>query len=102
LDSEETNKRFDDTWNKETVDCNDCELYWNNSCDGVKPCIINVKDSTKLCKLFIPTRKLDIPAELKILEELQDYQFKLMIGGWTVIALVLIGLIAVLDYKGVI
>lgn len=102
MDSEETNKRFDDTWNKETVDCNDCELWWNNSCDGVKPCIINTKDSTKLCKLFVPTRKVYIPYQIEKIRDEQNAQWYWMWILWVINLLLVCLLGHMLESKGVI
>ena len=46
-----------------TIDCNDCNHYWNNSCDGVK------KGSERLCNAFIATRNVIIPEEIKSLKK---------------------------------
>lgn len=52
-------KRFED-W--EDVDCNECERYWDSSCDGVS------KGSYKPCNSFLATRSVVIPAKIKALE----------------------------------
>lgn len=44
------------------VDCNDCSHYWDSSCDSVG-------SHTKPCKSFLAHRGVNIPAELKIVEE---------------------------------
>lgn len=43
------------------VDCNDCQNYWNDTCDGVS----KAKEST--CTAFIATRRVDIPDQIKSL-----------------------------------
>ena len=50
---------FDD-WS-EVKDCNQCEPYWNNQCDGAKV------GSEKRCTAFKATRSVDIPEEIKAL-----------------------------------
>ena len=52
------NKIFDEY----EVDCNECESYWDNSCDGVK---VNDKRS---CTAFKAVRKSDIPKRVDKLE----------------------------------
>lgn len=49
-----------DKW--EYVDCNECQNYWNNTCDGVR----NTRES--LCTAFIATRSTDIPEQIKTLK----------------------------------
>lgn len=51
-------KRFED-WT--TVDCNECEHYWTNSCDGA------CKGSQKPCNSFLATRSVIIPEQIKSL-----------------------------------
>ena len=43
------------------VECNNCEPYWNNQCDGTPV------GSERPCKAFKATRKVDIPDELDAL-----------------------------------
>ena len=45
------------------VDCNECEHYWVNQCDGSN------LGSKRLCKEFLATRKSNIPLEIKSLRE---------------------------------
>lgn len=52
---------FDD-WS-EVKDCNQCEPYWNNQCDGAKV------GSEKRCTAFKATRRVDIPLEIKELRK---------------------------------
>lgn len=49
-------KRFED-W--EEVDCDNCELYYINQCDGVQ------NDSKKPCKTFVAVRNIKIPQQIK-------------------------------------
>lgn len=51
--------RFDE-WD-EIVDCNDCQHYYDNTCDGVS------KGSTRLCKQFKAVRGINMPEEIKSL-----------------------------------
>jgi hypothetical protein len=44
------------------VDCNDCEAYWLNQCDGVS-C-----NSVRKCVSYIPTKRVDIPNKIQVLE----------------------------------
>lgn len=52
-------KIFDDF---PTVDCNECELYYLNQCDGVH------KAQKRSCTTFKATRGIDIPKEIKWLK----------------------------------
>lgn len=45
------------------VDCNDCQHYWTDTCDGVK------QGSTKACTSFLATRQTNIPEQIKKLEK---------------------------------
>lgn len=61
--------RFDD-W-KDVQDCNDCQHYWNNTCDAPT-------DGSKLrCNSFLATRKVNIQRQIKTL---QDRNKSLTIG----------------------
>lgn len=52
--------RFED-WEK--VDCNDCQHYWDSSCDGAS------KGSTATCNSYLATRSVVIPAKVNALEK---------------------------------
>ena len=54
------NKRFEDY---PKVDCNDCEPWWLNQCDGAP------RGSERRCNSFSATRKVDIPDRLNRLEK---------------------------------
>ena len=60
MENEKNKKRFED-W--EDVDCNQCERYWDNSCDGVP-----LKGSRRVCTAFSATRSVIIPLQIKRLE----------------------------------
>lgn len=47
-----------DEW-EDVRDCNECEEWWTNSCDGVP------EGSERPCKAFKATRRVTIPLELK-------------------------------------
>ena len=53
-----SDKRFED-W--EDVDCNGCEHYWDNSCDGT--------DTPKSCNCYKANRSVVIPNQIKRLEK---------------------------------
>jgi hypothetical protein len=48
----------------EECDCNQCEHYWDSSCDGV------AKDKRKVCGQFSATRSVIIPEQIKDLYRL--------------------------------
>lgn len=49
-------KIFDDF---PTVDCNECESWWLNQCDGV------TEGPQKLCTAFKAVRRVNIPSEIE-------------------------------------
>lgn len=53
-------KRFEE-W--EDCDCNQCEHYWDSSCDGV------AKDTKKPCNQFRATRNVVIPYQIEDLQQ---------------------------------
>lgn len=53
-------KRFED-WTK--VDCNNCQHYWTDTCDGVPV------GSEKPCTSFLATRNTDIPRQIEWLRK---------------------------------
>ena len=57
----EKNKKCFEDW--EDVDCNQCERYWDNSCDGAP-----LKGSRRVCTAFSATRSVIIPLQIKRLE----------------------------------
>lgn len=73
------NKQIFDDFPK--VNCNGCEHYYTNSCDGVP------EGSKKACKSFIATRDINIPEEL---ESLRKRMKSLEIGWIILLALYLI------------
>lgn len=48
------------------VDCNECQRYWDNSCDGCKDAL---KGSKTPCNSFLATRSVIIPQEIKQLKK---------------------------------
>lgn len=57
-------KRFEDY--PMPVDCNECESYWTNACDGVP------QGSERRCNSFSATRKIVIPAQINALDKRCD------------------------------
>lgn len=45
------------------VECNECQRYWNDQCDGVR------EGTTKPCTSFLATRRTNIPEQIKNLEK---------------------------------
>ena len=45
------------------VDCNDCENYYTNACDGA------LQGSERHCKTFLATRGVNLPKRLSELEK---------------------------------
>lgn len=62
------------------VDCNECERWWLNQCDGVK------KGINSPCKSFLATRNVVIPQQIKALQK------RIF---WLTVADVLLGITAV-------
>ena len=57
---EDAVKIFDDY---ESVDCNQCDSWWTNTCDGVK------KGTERHCTAFKAVRRVDIPLEIERLRK---------------------------------
>lgn len=76
------NKRFEEWTCK--VDCNDCERWWTNQCDGV------FKDKEKPCMSYIATREVVIPAQIKRLTKFMNLvcAYFILNGVVAIIALV--------------
>lgn len=73
-------KRFEE-WN--TVDCNNCELYWLNQCDGVK---CTQKGSVMPCKSFLATRSVIIPQQInEVHKSIQKLRVCMVIMGATIV-----------------
>lgn len=84
-------KRFDE-W--EEVDCNSCEKYWINQCDGVQ------KAQKRHCTSFKATRDIVIPLEIKRLKTC----LKWLIGALCVLGLyqVVMSIIILIYYFGIV
>lgn len=55
-----------DNWEEMTeVNCNNCECYYDGSCDGVS------LGSKKACKSYVATRRVNIPRRLERCEKSQ-------------------------------
>lgn len=63
-------KRFEDWYE---VDCNECERWWLNQCDGA------CKGSQKPCNSFLATRSVVIPAQIKSLKSHLKWLYSLLI-----------------------
>lgn len=79
--------RIFDEW--EEVNCNDCELWWINQCDGTQ------KGEKRLCTSFKATRSVVIPLQIKSLQR----RLKWLIWAFGFTAVVqLLGTISILIY----
>lgn len=88
----EQNKIFEDF---PTVDCNDCEHWWTNQCDGVKT---SQNASKTLCRTFKATRSVVIPEQIKWLKT----RLKLLTVALAVLAAVQIILLGAVIISGTI
>lgn len=57
----ETESKVFSEW--DTVDCNGCSHYWDDSCSGVP------KDKKRSCSSFVATRRVIIPEQIRELEK---------------------------------
>ena len=57
-------KKFDEWSDLKTVDCEDCEHWWDNTCDGLP-----LRGSERLCTAFLATRQVLIPLQIKSLQK---------------------------------
>jgi hypothetical protein len=73
---ETTKKRFEG-WDV-PVDCNDCEKYWDGSCDGV------CKAQERHCTAFKATRSVVIPEQIKSLRT----RLKWLTGAFAVLSVI--------------
>ena len=64
------------------VECNDCQHYWDNSCDGVPI------DKKRNCTSFIATRTTDIPMQIKSLVNRID-KLKVAVIGIAIVDVIL-------------
>lgn len=73
--SDKTNKpKIFEDW--EEVDCNNCERYWLNQCDGAKT---HGKGSNLRCTSFLATRNIVIPEQIKALQN-ENMRMRVCIG----------------------
>ena len=70
-------KVFDDF---PTVDCNECEHWWTNQCDGAS------SGSQRTCGSYLPTRGIVIPAQIKALQSAVQW----LIGAVALLAIAVI------------
>lgn len=71
------------------VDCNDCQHYWNDACDGVQSA-----DREAPCTSYIATRTSDIPKRIERLErDLKLMSTSHIIFGVAIVVLVISDLI---------
>lgn len=73
---------FDD-WN-ETVDCNNCAHYWDDSCSGV------CKGSKKPCNSFLATRSVVIPSQINAMRDVIKGLVVAQICSWAVMVILVV------------
>lgn len=87
MDKKIDKKIFDDYL---SVDCNDCERWWLNQCDGVK----TLSEGQKVpCKTFLATRNVIIPQQIKMLQK-RVLWLELCVG----VLLVVAGVLFIVNY----
>lgn len=79
----EQNKIFDEFPH---VDCNDCELYWINQCDGVQ------KAQKRTCNSFKASRSVVIPLQIKWLQT----RLKWLVGALVLLGILQIGMLIII------
>ena len=65
-------KIFDDYY----VDCNECQHYWNDTCDGVPT------TKERKCTSFMAIKKVDLPKRINRLEEKNKILGKILIATY--------------------
>jgi hypothetical protein len=75
-------KIFDDY----EVECNECEKYWCNQCDGVKP------NQRRKCTSYVAVKRVDIPKRVD-----QNYQEINHLKTWLVISNIALIIHIILD-----
>lgn len=78
----DSDRKVFDEWTD--VDCNNCQRYWLDQCDGTKV------NETKICNSFLATRKTDIPMQIKRLDKDLNWIKGVLIFYGIVILLLLI------------
>lgn len=73
----------------DTVDCNGCSHYWDDSCSGVP------KDKKRNCSSFVATRRVVIPEQIRELE-VQIKNLKISVNLLWIIVMFLCLCVAVL------
>lgn len=70
------------------VDCNECQRYWDNSCDGCKD---TLKGSKMPCNSFLATRSVIIPQQIEQLKTaINGLKIALIVLGCGVLILTLV------------
>ena len=72
------------------VDCNDCEHWWDSSCDGV------YKGTERQCKTFKATRGINIPSEVK---RVKNDLRRLQITYYILVGLFMLQLVAYIIWR---
>lgn len=72
-----------------TIDCNDCEHWWTNRCDGAKT---SQNASKTLCRTFKATRGVVIPEQIKWLKT----RLKWLVAWCVILSGIILGLLGVI------
>lgn len=64
-----------DEWD-DLKDCNNCDNYWNDTCDGVP------ENQKRNCQSYVATRKVTIPKQIEKLQHNVNllFQFNVAMG----------------------
>ncbi len=73
-------KRFSEWDDCQEVNCNQCDNWWTNQCDGVP------KAQIRHCTSFKATRDIVIPQEIKRLKTRLNWLVWALVGLWFAIA----------------
>lgn len=71
--------KFDDWSDLPTRDCNECEEYWLNRCDGAK------KGKETICYAYKAVKRKDIPKQIKKLDTMLKLSYALNLLPWAVV-----------------
>lgn len=77
------------------VDCNDCESYWNDSCDGVPEGV------ERRCTAFKATRRVVLPSRIEAVEKAveglhSDFKFSVVMSGFALLLVLVIAIVVAL------
>lgn len=75
------NKKIFDSWKE--VDCENCERWWVNQCDGVKT---SSEGSRRACNSYLATRRVVLPSQIKTIQR----DVKLLTGALVILTVIVL------------